>query len=52
MSDEWGPPGGERSCGTQLSEMGKRGGDQRGRMDISHALANCAPACYAAWPAT
>ena len=27
-SDVWGPPGSERSCGTQLSEREKRGGDQ------------------------
>ena len=27
-ADEWGLPGSERSCGTQLSEREKRGGDQ------------------------
>ena len=32
----------------------RRGSEEeiRGRMDISHALADCAPVCYAAWPAT
>jgi hypothetical protein len=46
-ADEWVPPGGERSCETQLSER-EREEESRGSDNISSTRADCAPACHAA----